>query len=114
MSQTLNINENANVSLKIRSWWALIVAVFIFGMSTGVMSYRLDYKVERLYVENRTQHESLMVKLEEIDQRQSLFVLKRQLEDAFVFVNRERDKISTTNLVDDELAFRSHIRDFLK
>jgi hypothetical protein len=120
-NDTLNLHEDADVRMNIRGFWALIVAVFIAGGAVVTFQLKMDQKIDELYLRNKIEHEQLMVKLAEIGARQDFYALKRAVEDAFVFVNLQRDRLMkenghghTNELVVDELKFRMQIREFLK
>jgi hypothetical protein len=114
--QELVLHEDSNIRLNLKGLWALVVAVFLAGGAVVHYQLRTQYQIERLHLQNQAEHAALMVKLSEIDTRQGLFVLKRQVEDALVFVNHLRDSATSPNaaLVGDELEFRRQLQTFLK
>jgi hypothetical protein len=108
--------DGDNIKLSLKGLWAIIVAVFLFGGATVGYQMRVDAKIEQMYLQSTQQHTQVMIKLNEIYSREQFYVLKRQVEDALLFVAKERDSINnhTNSLVHDEIEFRARLREFLK
>lgn len=109
------LTEDTKISLNFKGLWALVATVITGTIFIVSYQLKMEYKIESMYLKNEAGHESIMTKLTEIDRRQDMFVLKRQVEDAIVFVTEERDKSMGTNMIaKDSINFRMKIRDFLK
>lgn len=112
--------EKTSVSMSIAKWFAIIGTVI--GITWMVASYQhsMQMRIEQLYLQNQQQHEQIMVKLNDMDIRQQMFVLKNQLIEAMVFNRRDRDE-QLSNLhsnkvqmtVQEEMAYRSQIKEIL-
>ena len=110
------IEEDTKVALSITNLWAVIVTVFIAGISVAGFQLNTAAKIEQMNMENQAQHQQLMVKLETIDQRQQFYAIKRQVEDVILFVEKRRDQVDacTNKLVMNEIEFREQLRQFLR
>lgn len=115
--QVIDLHEEANIRVTVKGLIGLVG--FVIFCTTAVLGFqfKISSDIERLQMINQTQHETIMIKLTEMDNRQNLYALKRQVEDAIVYVVKQRDqKLGNTNSLahDDEMKFRTALRSFLQ
>ena len=116
MKMQTELTESSNVKMTLRQLWAFIITITLGASFVISNQLKTDYKIERLYLSNQTEHQSLMMKLNEMTQKQDYYALKNSVENAFVYVSKLRDDslASTNKIVSDEIKFRQSIRNFLQ
>ena len=114
MKMQTELTESSNVKMTLKQLWALIITITLGASFVVTNQLKTDYKIERLYLSNQAEHQGLMLKLNEMTQKQDLYALKNSVENAFVYVSKLRDDTSTNKIVSDEIKFRQSIRNFLQ
>jgi hypothetical protein len=115
MAKPINLDDDSRIIMGIKGMWALIVLVFVFGCAITAFQLNLNHKIESLYLQNQRDHQILIANIAELGEKQSMYVLKQQLENGWIFVHNRYDKIHNYPAMSaaEELEFRKQIRDFL-
>ena len=112
----IDVNENANIRFTMKGLWGLILAIVLGTMAVTGYMWKVDMRITELHIKSNTQHEQVMLKLEELGNRQNFFVTKQEMVDVLVYLNKQRDQlllpvVGITNvMVHDELHFRDALR----
>lgn len=96
-------------------WW-VITTVFVAAAILVTTSLNLNYKIEKLSTQTIQQHEAVLIKLNQIDMNQKLFVLKQSFEEIMIMSVRYQDdhnSVTNTMTVDEEIEYRRKIREIL-
>jgi hypothetical protein len=112
----INVHEDARIKLSVRGIWAIVVAVCISSVWATTFQLTMNNKIERLYLSNQIQHETILQKISELNTQQALYALKRQVEDVSVFMTAQlNDQLGITNgVISDELKLRDALRKILQ
>lgn len=103
------ITESSWVQLSLAKFISLIVVIFVCGGSIVKYQSVIDNKIEKLQQANEQSTAAIMQKLNDIDRRTDIYALKKGVEDALVYMNRQQ---YPTNYM-DEMILRTQLRDFL-
>jgi hypothetical protein len=110
------LKEDSTIKMTVKGLWWIISSVVLAAVIITTANYNLNYKIEKLSIETTKQHETVLIKLNQIDMNQKLFVLKQSFEEIMILsVKYHDDHYSVTNrmTLDEEIEYRRKIREIL-
>ena len=112
----INLKEDATIRMSLKGIWWIITTVFVAATILVTSTLNLNYKIEKLSAQTTQQHETVLLKLNQIDMNQKLFVLKQSFEEIMIMSVRYHDdhnSVINKMTVDQEIEYRRKIRELL-
>jgi hypothetical protein len=112
----INLKEDATIRMSLKGIWWIITTVFIAAVILVTTNASLNYKIERLSIQTTQQHETVIMKLNQMELTQRLYVLKQSFEEIMIMGIRYHDDhnfVTNKMTVDEEIEYRRKIREIL-
>jgi len=114
MTGESELDERTTVRFTLKGWWWMVSTVFILGATVSGFQYNMAQQLKSVIATNSVAHDAILKALSDVDIRQRLYILRREMIDVMVYEKRmDAQNAGAPWTLTDEDNYRKQLQSIL-